>query len=275
MTYFMFLGIFLVIPILMLLARLTYERGSYNIGKTIASDTKVITLVIGLHIILAVTWTTPWDNYLVATRVWWYDIALVNGATIGYVPVEEYTFFVLQPIMTGLWLIFLMPRLYNSSDSKDYSNKGIRIIATFIVGGIWLISLGLLFSELKQFTYLSLELAWALPPMLIQLAFGADILWKQRKLVLSAIASVTVFLSLADLIAIGMGTWTIDPAQSTGILLANILPIEELIFFLLTNILIVFGTTLALADESKTRAKYLSTAFLRSNAEQNIYLHEV
>jgi lycopene cyclase domain-containing protein len=271
----MFLGIFLVIPILMLLARLTYERGSYNIGKTIASDTKVITLVIGLHIILAVTWTTPWDNYLVATRVWWYDIALVNGATIGYVPVEEYTFFVLQPIMTGLWLIFLMPRLYNSSDSKDYSNKGIRIIATFIVGGIWLISLGLLFSELKQFTYLSLELAWALPPMLIQLAFGADILWKQRKLVLSAIASVTVFLSLADLIAIGMGTWTIDPAQSTGILLANILPIEELIFFLLTNILIVFGTTLALADESKTRAKYLSTAFLRSNAEQNIYLHEV
>jgi lycopene beta-cyclase len=264
----MFLGIFLVIPILMLLARLTHEHGSYSIGKTMGSDTKVIALVIGLHIALAVTWTTPWDNYLVATRVWWYDIALVNGATIGYVPIEEYTFFVLQPIMTGLWLIFLMPRLYNSSDSKDYSNKRIRLIATLSTILIWLVSLGLLLSDMKQFTYLSLELVWALPPILIQLAFGADILWKQRKLVLSAIASVTVFLSLADLIAIGMGTWTIDPAQSTGILLTNILPIEELIFFLLTNILIVFGITLALADESKIRLKNLPirlSQYLRQN----------
>ena len=259
----MFLGIFLVIPILMLLARLTYERGSYSIGQTMENDTKIITLIIGLHIVLAVTWTTPWDNYLVATRVWWYDIALVNGATIGYVPIEEYTFFILQPIMTGLWLIFLIPRLYNSSESKDYSNKIIRVIAALSTILIWLVSFGLLLSDMKQFTYLSLELVWALPPILIQLAFGADILWKQRKLVLSAILSATIFLSLADLIAIGMGTWTIDPAQSTGILLVNILPIEELIFFLLTNILIVCGVTLALANDSKVRLRSFSAALSR------------
>ena len=35
---------------------------------------------------IAVVYTTHWDNYLVATRVWWYDPALVSGiGVINYV----------------------------------------------------------------------------------------------------------------------------------------------------------------------------------------------
>jgi len=40
-------------------------------------------------------------------------VALRHGrvvGTIGYVPVEEYLFFLLQPILTGLWLYWLLPR---------------------------------------------------------------------------------------------------------------------------------------------------------------------
>jgi len=264
MTYFTFLGIFLVLPILALLAQLHFAKGWERTTARMNASTKTIWLVIILHIFIAVIWTTPWDNYLVATRVWWYDIALVNGATIGYVPIEEYTFFVLQPILTGLWLVTLMPYMYKTSTSPDKPQSRLRATVTGIAGVIWLISLGLLLSDLKQFTYLGLELIWAVPPIMIQLAFGADILWKHKRLVLFTILSATAFLSSADLIAIGLGTWTIDPAQSTGILLAGILPVEELIFFMLTNILIVFGVTLALAKESKVRIQHLPIPILRT-----------
>jgi hypothetical protein len=43
-----------------------------------------------------------------------------------------------------------------------------------------------------------------------------------------------------------MVEWTLDPAQTTGILLGGVLPIEEVVFFLLTNMLIVFGMVLML-----------------------------
>jgi len=39
----------------------------------------------------------------------YYGMGRVVG-TIGYVPVEEYLFFLLQPILTGLWLYWLLPR---------------------------------------------------------------------------------------------------------------------------------------------------------------------
>ena len=63
------------------------------------------------HVIAAVVWTTPWDNYLVATGVWYYDPRLVTGITLGWVPIEEYTFFVVQTLITGLWLLWLGRRL--------------------------------------------------------------------------------------------------------------------------------------------------------------------
>ncbi len=257
MTYFNFLGIFLLIPILILLAVLQYGRGWQTIAQQVGASKKSVGFIIILHIALALVWTTPWDNYLVATRVWWYDPALVNGLTIGYVPIEEYTFFVLQPILSALWLMFLMPRLYQTSQSNIDSGWQFRGAITLILGMIWLVFAGLLLSEYKQFTYLGLELVWALPPIMLQLAFGADILRRQGRLVVVSILSATIFLSAADLIAIGMGTWTIDPAQSTGILLGGVLPIEEIIFFLLTNTLIVFGITLAVTSESHDRLKAL------------------
>ena len=101
-------------------------------------------------------------------------------------------------------------------------------------------------------TYLGLELSWALLPIMLQVGFGADILWRYRRLVFWTLVPMTLYLSAADSLAIGWETWTINPAQSTGILIGN-LPIEEFIFFLLTNTLISFGITLILAEESHER----------------------
>jgi lycopene cyclase domain-containing protein len=100
-----------------------------------------------------------------------------------------------------------------------------------------------------------LILVWALPPIMLQTAFGADLLWQQRKLVGLTILTATSFLAASDSLAIGVGTWTIDPAQSLNLFVGGVLPFEELLFFFLTNVLITFGMTLALACASRTRAR--------------------
>jgi len=56
-------------------------------------------------------------------------------------------------------------------------------------------------------------------PISTQLAFGADILWHYRRLVVVTILSMGFYLSLADAVAIRAGIWTIDPVQTTGVFL--------------------------------------------------------
>ena len=129
----------------------------------------------------------------------------------------------------------------------------IRLWSTLAVLPFWIFSVVILAVGWTPGTYLGLELVWALPPIILQLAFGADILWRYRWILLWGIAVPTVYLSAGDLVAIGSGTWVIDPLQSTGILIAG-LPIEEFIFFFLTNTLVVLGTLLVLAVESHERA---------------------
>jgi lycopene cyclase domain-containing protein len=199
------------------------------------------------HVAVALLYTTPWDNYLVATGVWWYDANLVTGIVVGYVPLEEYTFFVLQTLLTGLWLLWLARRV-PVIDRQLWTRA--RRIYTLLVG---LISIVVLFSGWRPGTYLALALAWALPPILLQCAFGADILWHYRRLVLPALVPPMVYLCVADALAIGTGTWTIDPAQSVGVSLGGVLPLEEFVFFLLTNTLVVCGMVLALARHSQER----------------------
>ncbi|MCB0044006.1 MAG: lycopene cyclase domain-containing protein [Caldilineaceae bacterium] len=254
MTYFAFLARFLGIP-LIILAILTWRDARQGRRLPAPLYTWPPGFVILAHVIVAVLYTTPWDNYLVATRVWWYDPALVNGLVIGWVPIEEYTFFVLQTIMTGLIWLFLAKRLVADTDVMRPVDQrpGLRYGITGLLLVIWPAAVGILAAGWRPGTYLGLELAWALPPIMLQTAFGADIIWRYRRLVFWSLVPVTIYLCLGDAVAIGAGTWSIDPAQSTGILIGN-LPLEEIVFFFITNILVVLGMTLVLARGSQQRA---------------------
>jgi lycopene cyclase domain-containing protein len=211
--------------------------------------------VVLLHVVIAVLYTTPWDNYLVATRVWWYDPSLVTGITLGWVPLEEYTFFVLQTLLAGMWVLFLAGHVAPAGSSISPRASGIRMVATVAVMVVWAGAVSILLAGWGPGTYLALELSWALPPIALQLAFGADILWRYRRLVGLAIVPLALYLSLGDALAIGSGTWTINPEQSLEVLLGGILPLEELLFFLLTNTLVTFGVTLMLAPETVARVE--------------------
>lgn len=251
MTYFGFLVRFVVVPIILLLfLNWLAQRSGRSVPDAMRGMPFVPTLL--AHVLIALIYTTPWDNYLVATNVWWYDPELVSGVVIGWVPIEEYTFFILQPIMTGLYLL-LLTRLLPMPTAPFHPNRSLRLWTTAATGVVWLISVVILLAGYAPGTYFALELGWAMPPIMIQLAFGADILWRFKGLVFWTLVPATLYLAWADSLAISAGTWTIDPAQSFNIFLGGVLPIEEFIFFLITNTLLVFGVTLVLARESQSR----------------------
>ena len=251
MTYFGFLLRFLVIPILIFLAIMYWDDKKY---KQIYGfrNRRAVWMGIAVHVLLAVVYTTPWDNYLVATGVWYYNPELVTGIVFGYVPIEEYTFFVLETILSGLWWWFLARRLLSPAIQFKASRISVYLSSSVFIS-IWLIFTVLFFSNNEPITYLSITLFWALPPIIIQLFFGADILWHYRKLVLLSILVPSTWLALMDIVALKETTWSISPSQTTGVLFFGILPLEEVVFFFVTNILITFGMTLLLANVSQER----------------------
>ncbi len=202
---------------------------------------------------MAVVYTTPWDNYLVATGVWYYDTDLVTGIVLGYVPIEEYTFFVVQSILAGLWIAFLMRRMRFDGPLAPLNNAVARCAGRCCWACCGSISVAVLLSGWQPGVYLSILLAWALPPIMLQFGFGGDILRRYGRLVLLSIGGLTLYLSVADFLAIGSGTWEINPAQSLHWLILGVLPIEEVIFFFITNTLVTLGIVLILALESHER----------------------
>jgi lycopene cyclase domain-containing protein len=256
MTYFGFLALFIGPPLVFLtLLNLRDHRKLFPASRSSIPGRmqafRPISVVLA-HVMVALLYTTPWDNYLVATGVWWYDPNLVTGTTLGWVPIEEYTFFIVQTLMTGLWLIWLIRRVV-PDQGEIRSQPRLRWGLTLILGAFWLLSVVTLVCGWQPGTYLALILVWALPPIMLQTAFGADILWGYRSLVLPGFLVPTLYLSLADTFAIRTGTWSLDPVQTTGIHCPGGLPLEEFVFFLVTNLLISFGTTLVLARESQER----------------------
>src|SRR5215216_2247786 len=169
MTYFGFLLRFLIIPILIFLTITYWENKN---GKQIDNfrNGRAVWIGIGIHLLLAVIYTTPWDNYLVATGVWYYNPKLVTGWVIGYVPIEEYTFFVLETVLAGLWWCFLARRFSTPSHRREdgfVANKILVYLSTSTLALLWLVFTYIFFFGEAKWTYLSIILFWGLPPIII------------------------------------------------------------------------------------------------------------
>ncbi len=95
-------------------------------------------------------------------------------------------------------------------------------------------------------TYLLLILIWAVPIIALQWLLGLDLMVRRWKVWLSGILIPTLYLTMLDAVPLGSKTWTIDLAQSTGIFLPFGVPLEEGVFFLCTNTLVVQGMILFL-----------------------------
>lgn len=231
MSYFTFHLVFILPPIV-LLAFLQRSLTGME-GWRVRAALPLIAVV-------ALVYTTPWDNYLVWRGIWGYGIDRVIG-TIGYVPVEEYLFFLLQPILTGLWLYWLLARQPEPVLPEfQLGRGGLMLIVGVILSlaGVWML-------QKDSTLYLGLILAWAAPVLSLQWFIGATTLWAMRRIWLLGTLVPTLYLWIADRIAIGQGIWHISETYTTGLQLFG-LPIEEAAFFLVTNLLVVQGISLFL-----------------------------
>ncbi len=91
--------------------------------------------------------------------------------------------------------------------------------------------------------YLRYELWWALPVIVVQWLFAGRELWRWRRLLCVVILGATVYLGACDGFALGHGIWRVDGARVVGIH-AGPLPLEELLFYFVTNIMAVQGFVL-------------------------------
>ena len=235
MSYLTFHLVFIVPPILALAA--LQPRPLAGVGRRPAG------WGLSLICLIALAYTTPWDNYLVYRRVWWYGPERVLG-TLGYVPIEEYLFFALQPILTGLFLYLLLGRSVPSARSGR-SHRTARVVGALFYLALSLGGGALLLFGPDAALYLGLILAWAGPVLAGIWAYGGHVIWGLQRFFFPAVLIPTAYLWVADRSAIALGIWDISDAYSLGLDPLG-LPVEEATFFLVTNLLVVQGLLLFL-----------------------------
>ena len=91
-----------------------------------------------------------------------------------------------------------------------------------------------------QLTYLGSELLWAVPVIVFQWVLAHDVLRANLRVLLLAVLLPTLYLSAADALAIRVGIWTLNPELTLNLWIGA-LPLEEAVFFLLTNLMVVQG----------------------------------
>ncbi len=227
MTYLAFHLVFILPPIALLAIRLRPRRR--DLPSRASWSLPAMALI-------ALVYATPWDNHLVRTGVWSYGPDRVIG-TIGYVPVEEYLFFLLQPFLTGLWLHLVLLRAGEVDETPP--RRAVRVAGA----AFWLAlaAFGLIAMRRPEGTYLGLILAWAAPVLAGLWGYAGGEIAARGRVFLAAVAVPTLYLWVADAIAIRLGIWHISEAKSTGMKVLG-LPVEEAAFFLVTNLMVVQGS---------------------------------
>jgi len=213
-------------------------------------DARVVGVVI--MAVLAFAYTTPWDSYLIRRGAWRYGEGAVAARFLA-VPLGEYLFFVLQPVLTALWLYLLPagpPERPARGDGGAAATVGGPVVTlgerALGAGGGGLVALaGWLALGLDGGLYLGMLLLWAAPVLAIQWAFGWPYLWARHRVVALAVAVPTLYLWVADRLALALGIWELSPDLTTGYAVPLLgLPVEEAAFFVLTNLFVVQGLVL-------------------------------
>jgi 15-cis-phytoene synthase/lycopene beta-cyclase len=218
---------------------------------------------------IAVVSTTPWDSYLIRSRIWTYPPDAIIGPTLFQIPIEEFFFFIIQTYNTSLLYLLLSKAtfhpVYLRAERKVSHSRGpinekwryYKLGGQLFLALIWRGAITLNKNG-KNGTYMALIIGWAAPILLLlwyvvlsptigrkadrsrtfAYQFLIGLPWTNTVL---PIALPTLYLWMVDTLALQRGTWVIESGTKLGIQLWPGLEIEEAVFFLVTNALIVFG----------------------------------
>lgn len=225
-TYLEFLAVFVGLPLSALAVGSVVSRLPGRAPFRVQAGG--IALIVGL----ALVYTTPWDNYLIARGVWWYGDGVVT-TRIWQMPLGEYLFVTIQSILVGVWT-FQLDGPVGTTVAHSWRDRLFGIGAGV---GVGLAGLAMLLGPASMF-YMGAIFAWAAPVLALQWGVGWRYLLAVRRRVAVMVAVPVVYLSSIDRVAIEWGLWTISPTYSTELTVGG-LPLEEGVFFLVTSLFVV------------------------------------
>ena len=197
--------------------------------------------------------TTPWDSYLIRTRIWTYPENAIIGPTLFRIPLEELFFFVVQTYTTSLlYLLVSKPTLHpiylrdetgleGGERLRQWKRGGQIVLIGIIIWGAHMVI------SREEGMYMGLIIVWA-GPFLLLLWYDARngvypgtskaVADKIRSLAyqlivglplsntLLPVAFPTLYLWIVDTLALRRGTWVIESGTKLGLHLWDGLEIE-------------------------------------------------
>jgi lycopene cyclase domain-containing protein len=190
-------------------------------------------------VLAAVLFTTPWDNDAARRGIWGFPREKFT-LRLGYLPVEEYLFFVLQSlnVVFALRALFhLVPAWQNHATSHPTPWTWLGVAAS--VPAWIMIGWGLRAWHRDKSARLNyaLHLVWFLPVISMQWIIGSTVFSTHAGLMALAACAFGVYYTVADVVAVRANLWFFDENQITGHKVAG-LPWEEIAFFFLTSLLV-------------------------------------
>jgi len=209
-----------------------------------------------LVLVPVIVFTTPWDNYAARWGIWGFSKGQY-WKKVGYLPVEEYLFFIIQSLQAMALTVLVVPWLGGSGMGTAIGDRDLRLISG---GAVWLMlvaagwKLGPWFRQLTggKWHYTGHLLYWFLPVIALQWWIAPDILLPQAEVLVVVTLLLGTYLSWADWMAIERNIWFFDHAQTTGVRLGEKMPWEEAAFFYLTSLLVSQSFLLLLPEFWRT-----------------------
>lgn len=209
-------------------------------------DTWAVPCVTGTALLVLVPvmiFTTPWDNYAAKCGIWGFSEGQFFRK-IGYLPVEEYLFFVIQSAQAmALTLIVLDFGDFRSLGGVTEETRSWLLISGGIGFLICMVAGVFISAQWKtrsggKWHYTWHLFFWFLPVVILQWWIAPDVLLPRWPVLLSVTVLLGTYLSWADWMAIKRNIWFFDHKQTTGLNLGGKMPWEEAAFFYLTSLLV-------------------------------------
>lgn len=194
---------------------------------------------------VAFVFTTPWDNAAVARGIWGFPSGRF-WRQVGWLPVEEYAFFVIQTAEVVLLVEALRRLGWPAAVDVPVAWPGPEVAVGLPSLLLAWVGLGRWQRRRRppearsswRWHYAWHLLYWFVPVVAVQWVVGWQVLAPRAGLVAVVTGLAGSALTLADLAAVRAGTWHFDARQITGWRWRGVLPWEEGAFFYLTSLVV-------------------------------------
>jgi lycopene cyclase domain-containing protein len=240
MTYLRFHLIF-NLPLLIVLPALSGQQ-SWTGGEFEA---------MGLVLLAVMIFTAPWDNLAAKWGIWGFPREKYS-LRLGYLPIEEYAFFLLQSVnvMLAIRALFIFFPDWQLGQETAVSKWTLICLAGSLIPWTFVaIQLRWLRRKCGPRVNYAVHLAWFLPVIYAQWVIAPPLFFGHAGLLALITGAFGIYYTLADLVAVRAGTWFFDEKQITGVKLGGVLPWEEIAFFFLTSLLVAQSYLLLLPED--------------------------